>query len=37
MQFFSLHRSPTQSLEEFEIFADNLELNLDTTVKNKPF
>ena len=25
--FISLYRSPNQSLEEFETFADNLELN----------
>ena len=32
--FISLCRSPNQSLEEFEKFADKLELNLDTIAKN---
>ena len=32
--FISLYRSPNQSLEEFETFADNLELNLDTIAKS---
>ena len=35
--FISLYRSPNQSLEEFETFADNLEFNLDTLAKNNPF
>ena len=35
--FISLYRSPNQSLDEFETFADNLELNLDTIVLNNPF
>ena len=34
--FISLYRSPNQSLEEFETFADNLELNLDIIVKKIP-
>ena len=32
--FISLYRSPNQSLEEFETFANNLEVNLDTTAKS---
>ena len=35
--FISLYISPNQSLEEFETFADNLDLNLDTISKNNPF
>ena len=35
--FISLYRSPHQSIEEFETFADNLELNLDTIAKSNPF
>ena len=35
--FISLYRSTNQSLDEFETFADNLELNLDTIVLNNPF
>ena len=35
--FVSLYRSPNQSLEEFETFADKLELNLDTVAKNNSF
>ena len=35
--FISLYRSPNQSLEEFETFADDLELNLDRIAKNNPF
>ena len=35
--FISLYRSPNQSLEKFEKFADNLELNLDTIAKSNPF
>ena len=34
--FISLYRSPNQSLEEFETFADNLELNLDIIAKKIP-
>ena len=32
-----LCRSPSQTLETFETFADNLELNLDTLTNNHPF
>ena len=32
-----LYRSSNQFLEEFETFADNIEFNLDTIAKNKPF
>ena len=35
--FICLYRSLNQSLEEFETFADQLELNLDKTAKNNPF
>ena len=35
--FISLYQSPNQSLDEFETFAGNLELNLDTIVLNNPF
>ena len=35
--FISLYRSLNQFLEEFETFADNLELNSDTVAKNNPF
>ena len=34
--FISPYRSPNQSLEEFETFADNLELNLDIIAKKIP-
>ena len=32
-KFVSLYRSPNQSLEEFDKFADNLEINSDTIAK----
>ena len=35
--FISLHRSPSQSKDEFESFADNLELNLDSIVHRIPY
>ena len=35
--FISLCRSPNQSFEEFETFADNLEFNLDTFAKTTLF
>ena len=34
--FVSLYRSPSQSNNEFESFADNLELNLDSIVHRNP-
>ena len=33
----ALYRSPNQSQDEFETFAKNLELNLDTISANNPF
>ena len=35
--FVALYRSPSQSQDEFEKFAKNLELNLDTVSANNPF
>ena len=35
--FLCLYRSPSQSRDTFEIFADNIELTLDTLTKNNPF
>ena len=35
--FVALYRSPSQSQDEFEKFAKNLELNLDTISANNPF
>ena len=35
--FISLHRSPGQSKDEFEYFADNLGLNLDSTALRNPY
>ena len=32
-----MYRSPSQSKEEFESFADNLEVNLDSVVHRKPY
>ena len=36
-KFVSLYRSPNQSLEEFDKFADNLEINSDTIAKSPLF
>ena len=35
--FISLYRSPSQFKDEFESFADNLELNLDSVVHRNPY
>ena len=35
--FISLYRSPSQSKDEFESFADNLELNLDSLALRNPY
>ena len=35
--FISLYRSPSQSKDEFESFADNLELNLDSIIYRNPY
>ena len=35
--FISLYRSPSQSKDEFESFADNLELNLDSVALRNPY
>ena len=35
--FISLYRSPSQSKNEFESFADNLELNLDSVAFRNPY
>ena len=35
--FICLCRSPSQTLDEFEKFIDNLELNLETFCQNNPF
>ena len=35
--FISLYRSPSQSLDEFEKFSENLERNLDDLLQNNPF
>ena len=35
--FISLYRSPSQSKDEFESFADNLELNLDSFALRNPY
>ena len=36
-RFVSLYRSPSQSEGDFEAFANNLELNIDTATANKNF
>ena len=36
MQFNFLHRSPSQSNDNFEFFADNLELNLVVIASRNP-
>ena len=35
--FISLYRSPSQFLDEFEKFSENLERNLDGLLQNNPF
>ena len=35
--FISLYRSPSQSSDSFEEFADNLQLSLDKISKQNPF
>ena len=35
--FISLYRSPSQSQDVFEIFADNFELNLDKIANKNPY
>ena len=35
--FISLYRSPSKSKDEFESFADNLELNLDSIALRNPY
>ena len=35
--FVALYRSPSQCKDEFEKFANNLELNLDTISASNPF
>ena len=35
--FISLYRSPSQFKDEFESFADNLELHLDSIVQRNPY
>ena len=35
--FISLYKSPSQSKDEFKSFADNLELNLDSTALRNPY
>ena len=35
--FISLYRSPSQSQDTFELFIDNLELNIDTIAAKNPF
>ena len=35
--FISLYRSPSQSKDEFEYFADNLNLNLDSIALRNPY
>ena len=35
--FIALFRSPSQSQDQFEFFKENLELNLESVVKNNPF
>ena len=35
--FISLYRSPSQSKDEFESFADNLELNVDSIALRNPY
>ena len=36
-RFVSLYRSPSQSQDDFEIFANNFELNIDTATANNSF
>ena len=35
--FISLYRSPSQTLDDFETFSKNLELNLEAIVHRNPF
>ena len=35
--FIALYRSPSQSQDQIEFFKENLELNLESVVKNNPF
>ena len=35
--FISLYRSPSQSKDKFQSFADHLELNLDSIVQRNPY
>ena len=35
--FTALFCSPSQSQDDFEIFLENIELNLDTILANNPF
>ena len=36
-RFVSLYRSPNQSKDDFESFANNFELNIDAVTVNNPF
>ena len=36
-RFVSLYRSPSQSQDDFESFANSFELNIDTATANKTF
>ena len=36
-RFASLYRSPSQSQDDFESFANNFELNIDTAAANNTF
>ena len=36
-RFVSLYRSPNQSQDDFESFADNFELHIDVVKGNNPF
>ena len=35
--FLCLYKSPSQTRETFKVFADNLELSVDTLTNNNPF
>ena len=37
LTFFFLYRSPSQSQDDFEIFTENFELNLENLVQRNPF
>ena len=35
--FITLYRSPSQNQDDFQVFIDNLEMNLETLAQRNPF